>query len=43
MLEVGAEVPDATLQDDQGGEVRLRELKGQSYILYFYSADDTPG
>jgi peroxiredoxin Q/BCP len=43
MLEVGAQVPDMTLPDDQGGSVRLADLKGSPYILYFYPADDTPG
>ena len=43
MLEVGAHVPDMTLPDDQGHTVRLADLKGAPYILYFYPADDTPG
>jgi thioredoxin-dependent peroxiredoxin len=43
MLEVGATVPDMTLQDDQGRSVRLADLKGKPYVLYFYPADDTPG
>ncbi len=42
MLEVGAQVPDMTLQDDRGDEVRLRDLPGP-YVLYTYAADDTPG
>jgi len=42
MLEAGAKVPDLTVQDDQGNEVRLRDLKTR-YILYAYPADDTPG
>ena len=43
MLEAGAKVPDATLTDDRGQEVKLGELQGAPYILYFYPADDTPG
>ena len=43
MLEVGAQVPDATLQDDQGREVRLRDLQGAPYVRFFYPKDDTPG
>ncbi len=43
MLEAGAKVPDLTVQDDQGNEVRLRDLEGTSYILYFYPKDDTLG
>ena len=42
MLQVGAKVPDMTLKDDEGREVRLRDLKTR-YILYAYPADDTPG
>ena len=42
MLQVGEQVPDMTLQDDEGRAVRLRDLKTR-YILYVYSADDTPG
>jgi thioredoxin-dependent peroxiredoxin len=42
MLQVGELVPDMTLQDDQGNEVRLREQSGP-YVLYVYPADDTPG
>ncbi len=43
MLEVGSKVPDLTLSDDKGQMVRLADLKGSPYILYFYPADDTPG
>jgi peroxiredoxin Q/BCP len=43
MLEVGAQVPDMTLSDDQGHAVRLADLQGSPYILYVYPADDTPG
>ena len=43
MLEAGAKVPDITVQNDEGHEVRLTDLIGKPYILYFYPADDTPG
>ncbi len=43
MLDVGTTVPDMTLMDDKGNQVRLADLKGKPYILYFYPADDTPG
>jgi thioredoxin-dependent peroxiredoxin len=43
MIEVGAPVPDMTLQDDQGRDVRLADLAGAPYVLYVYPADDTPG
>ncbi len=43
MIEVGTPVPDMTLHDDQGNEVRLAGLVGAPYVLYVYPADDTPG
>lgn len=42
MLEVGAQIPDMTLTDDTGNDVRLRDVP-TPYVLYFYPADDTPG
>ena len=43
MLEAGAKVPDFTLQDDRGREVKLAARRDAPYILYVYPADDTPG
>lgn len=43
MIEQGTPVPDMTLQDDQGRNIRLADLTGSPYILYVYPADDTPG
>jgi thioredoxin-dependent peroxiredoxin len=43
VIEVGTTVPDLVLADDQGQEVRLRELQGRPYVLFFYPKDDTPG
>jgi peroxiredoxin Q/BCP len=42
-IEVGQPVPDLTLLDDEGTEVRLRDLAGRRVVLYFYPKDDTPG
>lgn len=42
-IEIGQLVPDLTLSDDQGTEVRLRDLTGSRVVLYFYPKDDTPG
>jgi peroxiredoxin Q/BCP len=42
-LEVGQQVPDLVLLDDQGTEVALRGLTGKRVVLYFYPKDDTPG
>jgi peroxiredoxin Q/BCP len=43
MLNVGDKAPDFDLMSDAGRQVRLRELKGQNVVLYFYPKDDTPG
>jgi thioredoxin-dependent peroxiredoxin len=43
MIEAGAPAPDFTLPSDEGGEVRLSELRGKKVVLYFYPKDDTPG
>ena len=42
MLQVGDKVPNMTLTDDQGREVRLAE-QDAPYVLYVYPAVDTPG
>jgi peroxiredoxin Q/BCP len=42
-IEIGQPVPDLTLADDQGSDVRLRDLSGSRVVLYFYPKDDTPG
>ena len=43
MLQQGDRAPDFDLEDGDGRRWRLRDLKGQKVILYFYPADDTPG
>jgi len=42
-LEVGERIPDLALPADDGGSVRLRDLKGKTTVVYFYPKDDTPG
>lgn len=42
-LEIGDRAPDFTLSTDDGGKVRLSDLKGQRVVLYFYPKDDTSG
>lgn len=39
----GDPAPDFTLPDQDGGEVSLSDLKGQTVVLYFYPRADTPG
>ncbi|HEY7256133.1 MAG TPA: thioredoxin-dependent thiol peroxidase [Solirubrobacterales bacterium] len=43
MLEIGQEAPDFTLPDQNGDEVTLSDLRGQTVVLYFYPRADTPG
>jgi thioredoxin-dependent peroxiredoxin len=43
MVEEGQEAPDFTLPDQDGNQVRLSELRGQTVVLYFFPKADTPG
>ena len=43
VLEAGQEAPDFTLPDQNGDEVTLSDLRGQTVVLYFYPRADTPG
>jgi peroxiredoxin Q/BCP len=42
-LSVGDSVPDVEVVDHDGNAFSLGSLKGESYVLYFYPKDDTPG
>ena len=39
----GDSAPEFTLTDDDGAAVSSEALRGQTYFLYFYPKDDTPG
>ena len=43
MIETGTEAPDFTLQDQDGNDVALHDLRGKRVVLYFYPKADTPG
>jgi peroxiredoxin Q/BCP len=43
VLEAGDTAPDFTLPDQNGEEVTLSDLRGQTVVLYFYPRADTPG
>jgi thioredoxin-dependent peroxiredoxin len=43
MIEVGEQAPEFRLPDQDGGDVTLSELRGQTVVLYFYPRADTPG
>jgi peroxiredoxin Q/BCP len=43
VLAEGEAAPDFTLPDQNGGEVTLSKLKGETVVLYFYPKADTSG
>jgi thioredoxin-dependent peroxiredoxin len=43
MLEAGQDAPDFTLADQDGEELTLSTLRGETLVLYFYPRADTPG
>jgi peroxiredoxin len=42
MIEPGTPAPDFSLKDQDGNEVRLGDLEGQTAVLVFYPADFSP-
>jgi peroxiredoxin Q/BCP len=43
MIQEGRKAPDFELESVEGGQVQLKQLRGQPVVLYFYPKDDTPG
>jgi peroxiredoxin Q/BCP len=43
VLAEGDKAPDFTLPDQNGDQVKLSDLRGQTVVLYFYPRADTPG
>ena len=43
MLQAGDQAPDFALPDQDGNEVRLSDLCGETVVVYFYPRADTPG
>jgi peroxiredoxin Q/BCP len=43
VLGVGDKAPDFALPDQGGQTVRLKDLRGETVVLYFYPRADTPG
>ena len=41
--QAGDKAPAFTLTDQDGGKVRLTDLKGRKVLVYFYPKADTPG
>lgn len=43
MLKEGAAAPTFSTKDGEGNTIRLKDLRGEKVVLYFYPKDDTPG
>ena len=43
MLAEGDKAPDFSLADQNGEQVKLSDLEGETVVLYFYPRADTPG
>jgi peroxiredoxin Q/BCP len=43
VLQAGDTAPDFTLPDQNGDELTLSDLRGETIVLYFYPRADTPG
>ena len=43
MIKEGQKAPDFKLQSSDGSTVCLKDLRGQTVVLYFYPKDETPG
>lgn len=42
-MNVNDTAPNFTLQNENGKEVALQDLRGKTVVLYFYPRADTPG
>ena len=42
-MKVNDKAPEFTLQDENGQNVALKDLRGKIVVLYFYPRADTPG
>jgi peroxiredoxin Q/BCP len=42
-MTVNDKAPDFTLQNENGKEVSLLDLRGKTVVLYFFPRADTPG
>jgi peroxiredoxin Q/BCP len=43
VIAAGERAPDFSLPDQNGDELKLSDLRGQTVVLYFYPRADTPG
>jgi len=42
-MKVNDTAPDFTLQDENGADFALKDLRGKTVILFFYPRASTPG
>jgi peroxiredoxin Q/BCP len=42
-MKINDKAPDFTLQDENGNEVALKDLRGKTVVLFFYPRAGTPG
>jgi peroxiredoxin len=42
-MKVNDKAPDFTLQDENGKDLALQDLRGKTVILFFYPRANTPG
>jgi thioredoxin-dependent peroxiredoxin len=42
-MNIHDKAPEFTLQDENGKEISLKDLRGKTVVLYFYPRADTPG
>jgi len=42
-MNIHDKAPDFTLQNEDGKNVSLKELRGKTIVLYFFPRADTPG
>jgi len=42
-MNVHDKAPDFSLQDEDGKDVSLKDLRGKTVVLYFFPRADTPG
>jgi thioredoxin-dependent peroxiredoxin len=42
-MNIHDKAPDFTLQDENGKDVSLKNLRGKNVVLFFYPKANTPG
>jgi len=43
LMNINDKTPDLTLQDENGKDVALKDLRGKTVVLFFYPRANTPG